>query len=359
MNHKRSGSIHKIRELQLQTISLGEEYDIQRLLGEGTYGKVHLAFHKPTCCKVAIKCVPKENTKLKDFLREFHYSYFLSPHCSILISYDVAFQTCSSYVFAQEFAPAGDLASVIRDSGASGMDEGKVKAVAKQISSALDFMHSKQLVHRDIKPQNVLVFNTEVTSFHVKLTDFGLTKRVGTLVKKRNGPYLPYLPPEICEAVFNEGYHVETSSDVWQLAVLVFCCLTSSLPWERADIIDSNYMDFVQWQKRKTTKIPRQMKSFFPRLQRLFRRILDPKAEKRAPAKEVFKYLEDKWLLPKANDRSPSKDRGSESSQKSRRSSHDHKASLGQLLLSYGVEIKIDRDSKRKRVHEWILSAST
>ena len=59
--------------------------------------------------KVALKAVPKATTTLRDFLMEFHYSYFLSPHKNILDTYDVAFETAEHYYFAQEVAPFGDL----------------------------------------------------------------------------------------------------------------------------------------------------------------------------------------------------------------------------------------------------------
>jgi serine/threonine-protein kinase SBK len=59
--------------------------------------------------KVALKAVPKASTAIRDFLTEFHYSYFLSPHHVILDTYDVAFETFDFYCFAQEVAPLGDL----------------------------------------------------------------------------------------------------------------------------------------------------------------------------------------------------------------------------------------------------------
>lgn len=358
MNNKtqRSSSIHKVREMHLDEISLSDEYDLLRPLGEGTFGHVQLALHRATGSKVALKSVRKSRTGCKDFLREFHYCYYLSPHNNIVKSYDVAFQTPQCYIFAQEFAPLGDLESWMRvGCGTSVLDEHKAKCVVKQVASALDFMHSKQLVHRDVKPRNVLVFTNDCSL--VKLTDFGLTRKIGTLVKKANFG-LSYMAPEICEAVYNEGYHVETSSDAWQLGLLTYACLTASLPWLHADITDPDFNDFVQWQKRKSVRLPRTFRSFCPRLQRLFRRLLDPKPNKRAPVKETFKYMQDKWLLKTSSDGSSSKDRDSEVSPQSPQSTNGSKCNLGQLLTTYGVDTTVDRASKRKRVHEWILTAT-
>lgn len=63
-------------------------------------------------------------------------------------------------------------------------------------------------------------------NFQVKLTDFGLTRRAGTLVKKR-ARSLPTCPPEIWEMLSLEGYTVETGSDGWQIGMLVFIGLTA------------------------------------------------------------------------------------------------------------------------------------
>jgi serine/threonine-protein kinase SBK len=108
-----------------------------------------------------IKYNTKTHIKLKEFQREFNLSYFLSPHTNIVDTYNVAFETRVSFVFVQEFAPYGDLFDLI--SPQEGMSEKDSKTVMKQISSALDFMHSKQLVHRDVKPENILVFEKDFT----------------------------------------------------------------------------------------------------------------------------------------------------------------------------------------------------
>lgn len=99
-----------------------------------------------------------------------------------------------------QFAPYGDLWNRIERNG--GLDEADLKTVVKQVASALEFMHSKGLVHRDVRAENVLVFSEDLS--RIKLTDFGLTRRTDTLVKKRTRS-LPTCPPEIWEAVHLEG----------------------------------------------------------------------------------------------------------------------------------------------------------
>ncbi|XP_076373131.1 serine/threonine-protein kinase meng-po-like [Tachypleus tridentatus] len=296
MNTKRTSNIHKVRNIPLQMIDVSDQYDILKEISAGDYGKVMLASLKNGHEEIALRAIPKETTTLKDFQIEFHYSYVLSPHMNILDTYDVAFETVDHYIFAQEVAPSGDLWQIIKNQ--NGLEENDVKLVVKQITSALEFMHSKDLVHRDVRAENILVFQSNFTK--VKLTDFGLTRRSGTLVKKRDSS-LPTCPPEIWEAVHLEGYIVETGSDVWQMGMLIFVTLLARLPWQRADITDLYFKDFIQWQKRKTTRIPKKFRIFTQRLLRLFRRLMDPKPSNRYNIEEVYKYLRDKWLIYQTN----------------------------------------------------------
>ncbi|RWS13177.1 hypothetical protein B4U79_14740 [Dinothrombium tinctorium] len=294
---KKQGLIHKIRELRLECIDIDEHYDVIKDIGSGDYGKVMLAVHRQTGTEVALKAVPKVTTPLRDFLVEFHYSYFLSPHHVILDTYDVAFETREHYCFAQEVAPLGDLWQAVERTGGFGMDERDVKIVVQQISSALEFLHDKELVHRDVRAENILIFSPDFS--RVKLTDFGLTRRAGTLVKKRTRS-LPTCPPEIWETVHLEGYHVECGSDVWQLAMLIFALLRARFPWEKADITDPRFNDFSEWQKRKTTRTPKEFRKFTPRLLRMYRRMMEIKPSKRYPVTEVRKYFKDRWMMQRS-----------------------------------------------------------
>jgi len=90
-------------------------------------------------------------------------------------------------------------------------------------------------------------------------------------------------------------------SDVWQLAMLIIASLTCKFPWDKADITDPRFKDFVEWEKRKTTKTPRDFRRFSPRLLRMFKRMMEIKPSKRYPVTEVKKYYKDKWLLQRTH----------------------------------------------------------
>ena len=321
---------------------LSDSYTILKDLGRGTYGKVVLANCKETGTNVALKILPKSSTKLRDFIREFNFSYYLSPHKNIINTFDVAFESPTSYVFAQEHAPMGDLFEAI--SPQQGISERAAKNLMRQLVSCLEFMHSKNLVHRDVKPENILIFDDELRK--IKLMDFGMTRKVNTMVKKVSSG-IPYTPPEICESLKGERYVVETAADVWAAGVLLFCALTGNFPWENAHHTDIFFNEFVVWQRRKTTRIPSQWRTFTPRMLRLFRRLLEMKPERRCSIKEVYKYLRDAWVV---------QNRSSSEERETQNSTGETTDDLSTILENHGIETKINKSSRERRIFEWLLS---
>uniref|UniRef100_A0A8D3DRQ0 Non-specific serine/threonine protein kinase n=1 Tax=Scophthalmus maximus TaxID=52904 RepID=A0A8D3DRQ0_SCOMX len=171
-----------------------------------------------------------------------------------------------------------------------GLPEEMVKRCMQQLGLALDFMHSKNLVHRDVKPENVLLFDRECR--RIKLADFGMTRRVGCRVKRVSGT-IPYTAPEVCRASRAEGFLVTTSLDVWAFGVLVFCMLTGNFPWEAALPADAFYDEFRRWQKAgcPVGTYPSQWRRFTDDALRMFQRLLAAEPEKRCGVKDVFCFV--------------------------------------------------------------------
>nr|XP_045600630.1 serine/threonine-protein kinase meng-po-like [Procambarus clarkii] len=299
----RSGSVQSMKTAELPRVEVERQYSDVRLLAESSGVQVFSARPlQPGASCVALKCLHKDTTKKKDFLREFNYNLLLNSHHNIVKCFDEPFETGTSYAFTQELAPLNNLSKYVRRGG---LGETRAKRVGEQVAQALEFMHQRDLVHRDVCLENILVFDRELS--RVKLGDFGSTQEVGALVKKLK-VRSPWAPPEVSVAVYNEGYHVHSGQDAWQLGILIFLCLTGSHPWSSADITDRHYNSWVAWLKRKTTKVPLRFTCFTPRLLRLLRRLLEPKPEKRTGVREVFKYLSDHWLVDDLESSSIKKD---------------------------------------------------
>ncbi|KAG7492060.1 hypothetical protein MATL_G00010320 [Megalops atlanticus] len=283
--------IEDMQALAISSLSAADvhkHYEHIRELGKGTCGKVDLVAHRTQGTKLALKFVNKNKTKLKSFLREYSITSDLSCSPFIIKVLDVLFETEDSYVFGQEYAPAGDLFDIIPPQ--VGLPEEMVKRCIQQLGLALDFMHSKSLVHRDVKPENVLLFDRECR--RVKLADFGMTRRVGCRVKRISGT-IPYTAPEVCQASRAEGFLVDCSLDVWAFGVLIFCMLTGNFPWEAALPSDAFYEEFWRWQRAPSRPgvSPSQWRRFTDDALRMFQRLLAVEPEKRCGVKDVFCFI--------------------------------------------------------------------
>lgn len=368
LNEKKESGIHKVQEVSLDELDLSKEYQVEKTLGEGSFAKVLLATHRRTQTRVVLKAVHQELTTERDFFREFHYAYHLSPHPNILCSYAVAFKAENCYVFAQEYAPYGDLAGNVK---AGGLGEEICKKIASQLASALDFLHSKQLAHRDVKLENILVFAQDMSK--IKLCDFGCTRREGSLVSKIRCTWASFLPPEILDIIKNERYNCKRSADCWQFGIVLFVCLTGNPPWQSADLIqDPDYSAFQRFLKRRTTKIPTNFRRFSPRMLRYFRRVFEHKPEKRPPVTEVNKYLKDVWCVSKLSHSatSTSVEENYVSRQADsllylntivddRNNFDENKNKLKKLLNSYGLETSVDQKDMTKRIWEWVMQCDS
>ncbi|XP_038238136.2 uncharacterized serine/threonine-protein kinase SBK3 [Dermochelys coriacea] len=278
---------HRLPQLELQ-----EQYTVIKELGRGTYGNVLLAEHRERGTALVLKVMPKERTERRAFLREYCIALCLSAHAGFLHTLPIAFESPTHFAFAQELAPAGDLCAIVHDG--EGLPEAQVKRCAAQLAEALDFMHGKALVHRDIKLDNVLLFDCECR--RVKLGDFGLTRLEGTPVCAMSGT-LPYAPPELCLLEASETLELDASLDVWAFGVLLFCLGTGCFPWDVAVSPDPQFEEFGAWQNSTVPgEAPAPWRAFSTTAQEMFRRLLTLDPNRRSPAIEVHKYLPLVWL---------------------------------------------------------------
>jgi len=300
----------------------------------------------------------------------------LGAHQNILTVFpDMVFSLESQCcMFASEYAPLGDLTSNINDLG---IGEVNSKRVARQVGSALDWMHSKNLCHLDVKLDNILVFRSDFS--RVKLCDFGSVKSQGDIVIKKN-ELLPYCPPELVAKHANEYYQVDKVQDVFQFGIVVFFCLFGKLPWQRADsVADPNFHEFNAWRRKKTSKVPKNFKLMSSRGQKLFKKLLDPDPERRLRLAELPKMTgEDvRWLRRPGGSKSlvsspvdPRYDPAAQflsdgisqltmGSFQSVHSNAVEKNKVLSTLLQHGVETTVDRTQKNSRIINWIQNGRT
>uniref|UniRef100_A0A914R1B9 Protein kinase domain-containing protein n=1 Tax=Panagrolaimus davidi TaxID=227884 RepID=A0A914R1B9_9BILA len=198
----------------------------------------------------------------------------------------------SAFFFVQEFCPHASLREAV-EASQGGIGEIAVKEIFSKVLSAVEFMHNENLVHRNLKAENILIFDKTNYS-RVKITDFGLTRKIDSTVK-----YLEYVSsyhaPELCETVVNEVLTVKYSIDVWALAIIFYYCLKGRFPWQKATIMCKPYWEWEQWLKRKSPMLPKRWDAFSDKSLKLFKKCFTSKPKDRchkAPAQYAQQRLD-------------------------------------------------------------------
>jgi serine/threonine-protein kinase len=158
-------------------------YRIEHLLGRGGMGAVYLAEHMRLKRKVALKLLASElaeDQRFRDrFLRESQLAASLDDP-NVIPIYEAGEQDGVLFI-AMRYVDGRDLKTLLEQEGP--LEPDRVTAIVEQVARALDAAHGKGLVHRDVKPANILMARRDTDPRdpeHVYLTDFGLTKRAAS-----------------------------------------------------------------------------------------------------------------------------------------------------------------------------------
>jgi YVTN family beta-propeller protein len=207
-------------------------YVIEALIGRGGMGAVYRAEEAGLGRKVALKVIAPElaqDERFRErFLRESRIAASLDhPH---IVPIFKAGDEDGALFLAMRYVEGTDLAKLLADEEA--LDPSRTISLLEQVAEALDAAHEKGLVHRDVKPSNVLIA-VAAGKEHCYLADFGLTKRTGSL-SGASAPgdvvgTLEYVAPEQVT-----GEPTDSRADVYSLGCVLYECLTGTPPFPRA-----------------------------------------------------------------------------------------------------------------------------
>ncbi|XP_058787877.1 CBL-interacting serine/threonine-protein kinase 10-like [Vicia villosa] len=266
---------------------LMERYELGRLLGQGTFGKVYYARSKVTNQSVAIKAIEKNKvmrTGLVDRIKREISVMKLARHPNIIQLFEVM-ATKTKIYFVIEYAKGGELFNKV--------SKGKLKEEVahryfKQLINAVDFCHSRGVYHRDIKPENILLDENG----NLKVSDFGLSALVesnqeDSMLRTPCGTPA-YVAPEVIKRKGYDG----AKADIWSCGIVLFVLLAGYLPFH-----DSNLIEMY----RKISKAEIKYPSWFrPEVCKLLGDILNPKPDTRISIAEIKEHS---WFKNEPNPR--------------------------------------------------------
>ncbi len=196
-------------------------------LGHGAMGDVWLADDQLLHRAVAIKQLrsagdSSDRVGLDRIVREARLAARLS-HPNAVGVYDLVVENGQPYV-VMEYVPGETLADRIQESG--GLPLGAARSIIGQVAAALDTAHSEGIVHRDVKPSNILITNRGVA----KLADFGIARQTGDTAITQTGMVIgtpSYLAPEVVR-----GAPPSPASDIWSLGATLFAAIEGIPPFD-------------------------------------------------------------------------------------------------------------------------------
>jgi len=205
----------------------GPRYRIEALLGQGGMGRVYKAYDKELSRTVAIKVVRQGIAEEASVMARFKQELILASkisHKNILRIHDLG-EVAGMKFITMAFVEGHDLHQLIRDNGKLPIE--RVVKFAQQLAGALAAAHAEDVVHRDLKPQNILVDASD----QVYIADFGLAKSFaeGAVGMTQSGAFLGtprYMSPEQVEGKPTDG-----RSDLYSYGLILYEMLTGDVPF--------------------------------------------------------------------------------------------------------------------------------
>ena len=211
---------------------INDRYLIIRTIGEGGMANVYLAHDTILDRDVAIKVLRGDLADDEKFVRRFQREAISASslsHPNIVEMYDVG-EDNGAYYIVMEYVPGRTLKSLIKRRGALTIPE--VLDIMLQLTSGIAHAHASYIIHRDIKPQNVMILDDGM----VKITDFGIAMALNSNELTQTNSVMGsvhYLPPEQAN-----GSGSTIKSDIYSLGIMMYELLTGKLPFKGENAVE-------------------------------------------------------------------------------------------------------------------------
>jgi eukaryotic-like serine/threonine-protein kinase len=220
-------------------VLLAERYRIERLLGTGGMGAVYRAQHVHMRKAVAVKVLHKEMTFLPEVVARFEREAVAAArieHANVATATDFGRLEDGSFYLVLEYVEGRSLREALKQDGR--MAGPRALNVTRQIADALAAAHAAGVVHRDLKPDNVMLLEREGDRDFVKVLDFGIAK-VQTSEAKEQLTQLGSVfgTPEYMAPEQAQGIEVDARADLYTVGILLYEMLAGATPFNDDDMI--------------------------------------------------------------------------------------------------------------------------
>ena len=256
--------------------SFASRYQVIEEVGKGGMGRVYKVFDKEIEEKVALKLLKPEIATDEETIKRFRNEIRVARkivHKNVCRMYDLG-QAEGTYFITMEYVEGEDLKSLIRRIGQ--LPIGKSLSIAKQVAEGLAEAHRLGVVHRDLKPQNIMIDKEG----NARIMDFGIARSLKT--KGITGGEVLIGTPEYMSPEQVEAKGVDERSDLYALGVILYEMVTGRVPFE-----GDTALSVALKHKTETPKDPREINAQIPDdLSALILRSLEKDKEKRFPRTE-------------------------------------------------------------------------
>ena len=211
---------------------INDRYQIIKSIGEGGMANVYLAYDTILDRNVAVKVLRGDLATDEKFVRRFQREALSASslsHPNIVEVYDVG-EDNGQYYIVMEYIEGCQLKQLLKKRGRLTLSE--VIDIMLQITDGLSVAHDAYIIHRDIKPQNIMILDSGL----VKITDFGIAMAMnGTQLTQTNSVMgsVHYLPPEQAN-----GKGSTLQSDIYSMGILMYELLTGELPYKGDNAVE-------------------------------------------------------------------------------------------------------------------------
>jgi Serine/threonine protein kinase len=211
---------------------ISDRYQIIKSVGEGGMANVYLAYDTILDRNVAVKVLRGDLANDEKFVRRFQREALSASSLSnpnIVEVYDVG-EDEGEYYIVMEYVEGKHLKNLIKRRGKLTVSE--VVDIALQITNGLSVAHDSYIIHRDIKPQNILILDNGL----IKITDFGIAVAINSTQLTQTNSVMGsvhYLPPEQAS-----GKGATLQSDIYSIGILLYELLTGKLPFKGDNAVE-------------------------------------------------------------------------------------------------------------------------